>query len=143
MSSVNLEGVKIGEHLAVKVYNRVDYVHKVSRIIYRVTKITPTQVVAEDTHRHSREIRVRIKDGHIFGGGSFSYVEIATPEIIKQHNAEVAIVERYRAAVSVVDDLINQPLHRLKLTTEQLEALAKAWQEVKAMAPKPADGEPQ
>lgn len=108
--------------------NAYDFMPCVDHEIHTIVRTTPTQLITD------RGIRVR-HDGRPVGGSYFNNFEVATPEMIAENEKQLAARERYRKAVASVDDLINRPLHHLKLTTEQLERLAEAWAEVKAMAP--------
>ena len=126
----SLEHLNVGEKIARRNPYRYAYVTPcVDHEIHTITRKTPTQLITD------RGIRVR-HDGRLVGGSSyFDIFEVATPEMIAENEKQLAARERYRKAVASVDDLINRPLHHLKLTTEQLERLAEAWAEVKAMAP--------
>ena len=55
------------------------------------------------------------------------------PDIIAQHNAEVAARNRWGETANRLRDLVGSSLIRLGLTIEQMEVLADAWERVKAM----------
>ena len=104
----------------------------ISHILYRVTKRTPTQAEAVNVHNERLTIRVRVSDGKILGQDHRKVV-FATPEIVAQHNAEVAARNRWGEAANRLRDLDGSSLIRLGLTVEQMEVLADAWERVKAM----------
>ena len=104
----------------------------ISHILYRVTKRTPTQAEAVNVHNERLTIRVRVSDGKILGQ-DYCKVVFATPEIIAQHNAEVAARNRWGETANRLRDLVGSSLIRLGLTVEQMEVLADAWERVKAM----------
>lgn len=127
----SLEHLNVGDKIALRVSNH-HYNSNIPKVDFQISKIarkTATQLITE------RGTRVRSKDGAVIGGNSFERFVFATPEMLAQHQQQVAELARYQKAVASVDDLINRPLHHLKLTTEQLERLSEAWAEVKAMAP--------
>jgi hypothetical protein len=98
-----------------------------------VTRTTATQVVTKDERGHY-EVRFRIEDGKQVGT-SYTYAVEVTPELLAEHTKQTEELARWRAAEKATDDLIGSPMHELKLTTDQLERLAAAWVEVKAMVP--------
>ena len=104
----------------------------ITQHLYRVTKRTPTQAEAVNVHHKHLTIRVRVSDGKIIGT-DYSTAVFATPEIIAQHNAQVAALNRWREARSRLQDLEGRYLHQLRLTVEQMEVLAEAWERVKSM----------
>lgn len=108
---------------------------KVTQRLYTVSRLTATQAIAVGEYG---EIRVHLKNLRVVGE-DYTYAAIATEALQAKHAAQVAEVARYSAASALVDDLIGRPMHQLKLTTKQLEALAKAWVEIKAMAPAAKD----
>lgn len=109
------------------------YAPSISHILYRVTKRTPTQAEAVNVHNERLTIRVRVSDGKIIGEDYYRRAVVATPEIIAQHNAEVAARNRWGETANRLRDLNGSSLIRLGLTVEQMEALADAWERVKAM----------
>jgi len=101
--------------------------------IFTVARITATQAFATGGGIDGNEsVRVRKADLRLIGDGYWS-AKIATPEMIAQAEREIAVWQRHRAAEKTLFDLIGKELHQLKLSTEQLERLAAAWAEVKAM----------
>lgn len=106
---------------------------KIRHRLYRVTKRTPTQAQAANIHcPEGPTIRVHIGNGRLVGE-SYTYAMQATPEVIAQHEQEVAARRRWSAVRSRLMDLQGKHLHQLKLNTEQMEVLAEAWERVKAM----------
>jgi len=124
--------IRPGTVLAVAERNHgISHWPKVTQSLYTVSRLTATQAIAVGEHG---ELRVHLKNLRVVGQ-DYTYAGIATEELQAKHAAQIAEVARYRAADALVADLIDRPMHQLKLTTEQLEALAKAWVEIKAMAP--------
>lgn len=121
-----------GDHIAVAVSGRVwpSHTPQITHRIYRVTKRTPTQAEAVNIHGDSHSIRVRASDGKVIGE-DYVRATIATPELIEQHHQQVALRDRWYATNNRLDDLTEVNLR--KLTLEQREALADAWERVKAM----------
>lgn len=105
-------------------------VPRVNHQLWLVTKRTATQIVAENDNQ---ELRARASDGKVVGE-TWAYAIEATPELIAKTENEQALLNRYYEASHACDELF-QPSHRLNLTVPQLEALAKAWAKIKAMAP--------
>lgn len=103
---------------------------KVTHSLWTVSRVTKTQAIAAGERG---EIRVRLEDLKVVGK-SYTHAAIASEEVQAQHAAQVQELWRFRAAAELTSDLIDRPLHQLKLSTAQLEALAKAWAEIKAMA---------
>ena len=104
----------------------------IQHLLYRVTKRTPTQAEAVNVHNELFKIRVRVSDGKIIGEDYYRKAVVATPEIIAQHNAEVAARNRRIKAQRRLEDLDTR-MAKLGLTVEQMEVLADAWERVKAM----------
>jgi len=104
----------------------------IKHVLYRVTKRTPTQAEAVNVHNERLTIRVRVSDGKILGQDHRKVV-FATPEIVAQHNAEVAARNRWNETANRLRDLDGSSRIRLGLTVEQMEVLADAWERVKAM----------
>lgn len=100
----------------------------ISHLIYEVKRATPTQVIAGNMHDATREIRVRISDGRIIDNRPVCDFAIdITPEIMAQHETEVATYRRWNAAykrLNAVEDAIT----KRKLTIEQMEAIATAYE---------------
>lgn len=82
------------------------------------------------------EEAIRVDDGLQIGSSGdirrVYFIE-ATPEMLEQHQAERLKIQRYRAAHKQTKSLIEKSHRQLNLTTEQLEALGKAWAEIQAM----------
>lgn len=131
MSTNKFENVKVGDSLAVKSDSDWGCYPKIAHRIFGVTKRTTTQLVAK---LDRAEIRVRTSDGKILGE-NYKYAEIATPELLAQNKAEREQRERFAVAARACGDLIGKELHQLKLSVAQLERLAEAWSEIKAMGP--------
>lgn len=119
-----LKDIKVGDLLAVPHANQrwdnaapnIDY------DFWRVERLTKTQAVCG-------RIRFRLTDGAKVGGGSFfDRVVIATPEMIEKHTEQVKMLNRYRSSKTRLQELDIR-----KLRTEQLEALADAWEKILAM----------
>ena len=106
------------------------YAPSISHILYRVTKRTPTQAEAVHVQNERLTIRFRVSDGKIIGQDYYRTVVFATPEIVAQHNAEVAARNRWAKARSRLEDLEDR---HSRLTVDQMEVLADAWERVKAM----------
>ena len=115
-------------------WHHPSYLPKVSNALYTVSRVTPTQAIAAGSN--GEEIRVRIKDIGLIGKG-YKRAAIADDEIQAEHAAQMNELARFRSAYRQTDDLISRPLHQLKLSTDQLEALATAWVQIKAMKPQP------
>lgn len=98
--------------------------------LYTVSRLTETQAVAVG---EVGELRVWRKNLKVVGQ-DYSYAAIATDEMQAAHYAQVAVRIRHRASVKLIDDLLDKRLHQLDLTVTQLEALAKAWTDIKLMA---------
>lgn len=100
----------------------------ITYLIYEVKRATPTQVIAVNMHNTAQEIRVRISDGRIIDSGSYSNHAIdITPEIMAQHETEVATYRRWTEAckrLNAVEDAIT----KRRLTIEQMEAIATAYE---------------
>ena len=124
--------IRPGTVLAVAERNHgIGHWPKVTQRLYTVSRLTATQAIAVGERG---ELRVHLKNLRVVGE-DYTYAAIATEALQAKHAAQVAELARFRAANALVADLIGKELHQLKLTTEQLEALAKAWVEIKAMAP--------
>lgn len=121
--------IRPGTVLAVSARNPISYYPQISHTLYTVSRVTPTQAIALGGRG---EIRVHLKNLRLVGD-SYCYAAIATDEMQARHAAQVAKLARWRAADAATQDLIDKPLHMLKLSTDQFEALAKAWTEIKAM----------
>lgn len=127
---MNLTHIKPGDKLAIPCRRALSHVPHVSHDIVPVHRITATQLVG--VWSNGSEVRVNRETGKILGGIPGRAIE-ATPELLAQNEAEVSENHRWHIAAINTRDLIGKDLHQLKLTTAQLERLAAAWAEVKAM----------
>lgn len=125
----NKHDIRPGTVLALNERNPLSYYPQVTHSLWTVSRVTPTQAIVASQYG---EIRVRLEDLKVIGK-EYTRAAIASEEMQAQHAAQVQELSRFRAAVAQTDDLIDRPLHQLKLSTAQLEALAKAWTEIKAM----------
>jgi hypothetical protein len=130
--STDLSHLTIGQTVALRVRDGWTMPGR-PRITHRLLVITKMTATMFEAQHSSRTIKVRKKDGKVTGE-DYTYVIEATPEIIAAYHATAALIARDQAAQRACQDLIDRPLHQLKLSTEQLEALGKAWTEIKAMA---------
>ena len=122
-------GIRPGTVLARSARNPASHWPQISHVFYTVSRVTTTQAIAIGDF--NREIRVRLKDLGVVGE-TYARVVIATEDMLTRNAAQVAELARFRAAHELVaKDLIGKDLHQLKLTTKQLEALAKAWTDIK------------
>lgn len=122
--------IRLGTVLAVGERNHsIGHWPKVMHNLYTVSRLTATQAIAVGARG---EIRVHLKNLRVVGQ-DYTYAAIASDELQAKHAAQVAELARFRAAGALVADLIGRHLHQLNLTTAQLEALAKAWVDIKAM----------
>lgn len=96
-------------------------------MLWTVSRVTPTLAIAANQYG---EIRVRLEDLKVVGK-DYERAAIASLEMQAEHAAQLQELSRFRAAVKATDGLIGSPLHQLKLNTAQMEALAKAWAEIK------------
>lgn len=131
---VDLTKIKVGDMLAVRVTNPQWNQHTPRHKLLVVERITAAQVCCRDERGGSAEWRFRKADGKQIGE-SYTFAEIATPELIEEVRAAFARTRRLMGARAKLNDLDGARLHRLNLTLEQTEALAKAWTEIKAMVP--------
>lgn len=126
--SNDLSNVKVGDTLAVP--NRTSPgIQRASHSLIRVERLTNTQLVCSSG---KLEWRVRKSDGKVFDR-DYIYAQVATPELIASVNEQKARIDREFKVRTRLNDLIGVPLHRLNLDPAQLEVLAEAWDEVKAM----------
>ena len=103
---------------------------KVLHTICEVERVTAAQIVLKGSAK-----RIWRKNAEVVGG-PFAYAIEATPELIQQHEAEKEMLRRWNTASNQLRDLMYKPHHELKLNVAQLEHLAKAWIEAKAMGGK-------
>ena len=121
--------IRPGTVLALPASNTLSHYPRISHTLCTVSRVTPTQAVAAGRFG---EIRVRLDDLKVIGR-DYLRAAIASDEMLAQHAAEVDEFTRFSAAVQMTDDLIDRPLHKLRLSAAQMEALAKAWTDIKAM----------
>jgi hypothetical protein len=132
MTPQNLTHIKPGDKLALR--NSSTWgATATTYAMLTVLRTTATQAVATyDGRPSSPELRIRLSDGRVIGKDYTRAVE-ATPYLLAQHSAETSMLKRRREAVKALETLIDKPMHRLNLTVEQMERLAAAWAEIKAM----------
>lgn len=129
MSLIDLTHIKSGDHLAIRQkYGVSDATHR----LLVVERTTAEQVVCRDADGEAGEWRFLKSTGKQIGE-QYRYAEIATPELVAEVRKAQATQARLRAARLSLDDLEGKHLHQLKLSVEQVEALAKAWTDIKAM----------
>lgn len=128
----SLSHIKVGDKLVTErkrqgCYNPapLDYV------FWDVLRVTATLIVCK-MPGGTAELRVRRQDGKVITKGG-TYAVQATPDVVERHQRQHQNHARYSAAVRSLADLIGMQHHELKLSVRQLEHLAKAWAEVKAM----------
>lgn len=126
----NKHNIRPGTVLALNERSYVSHYPSVTHSLWTVSRVTPTQAIAAS---QQGEIRVRLEDLKVVGK-DYTRAAIASEEMQAEHAAQVQELSRFRAAAQATNDLIGRELHQLKLNTAQLEALAKAWAEIKSMA---------
>lgn len=124
-----LKDIKVGDLLAVP--NKNQGWGNIPKIYYdfcRVERITKTQAVCG-------KIRFRLSDGAEVGGGSYFYRAVmATQGMVEDHKAQVQARKRYLSARKRIEQLEDHAVVEIrKLRTEQIEALADAWEKILAM----------
>jgi len=143
MEKQNLSHLKVGDKVAKRAserdWNVMRNTPKLTYQIFTVTGRTKTQLKFKPfKHRNDMEEAIRVSDGMLVGSAGPDsqrvYFIEATDDIIKAHEAENKAIMRHKAACDGVNGLINRSHAFLDLTTEQLEALGKAWAEIQAMA---------
>lgn len=141
----DLTNIKPGDLVAIPSRSQTTFGHKhapeVDHVIYRVTRRTPKQAkVCKIDGVY--EIAIRVSDGYVIGENGYMVAQYATPEIVATHEAQIKLHLRYFAAKTKTEHL-EKRLKLNLLTTAQLEALAEAWERIKAMGPKEAAQQPQ
>lgn len=137
----DLTHINPGDKLAVKASGSSWHGHRprITHSIFVVSRTTATQIIAEyalgTPVSVGREIRVHKKNGAI-SGHNYQHAEQATDEMVETIKDQIRTYHRYVAAEDFMKDLIGREAHQLNLTLEQVEYLARAWENVKAMAPK-------
>lgn len=125
--SKELTHISAGDKIAINNNSRLhSHVPHVTHHVFLVDRVTATQIVCID---RGTEIRFRRKDGCQVGE-YFRHAIQATSEILEKNGKEVAELQRWRSAVSALDSLIDKPLNKLGLSTDQLEKLAAAWADI-------------
>lgn len=133
--ATDLSNVQVGDKLALR--NRRsqgEWFTPPYRILV-VERITATQVGCRDERGGSGEWRFRKSDGKQFGE-NYVHAEIATNEVLAAVALHVNHYKRRTEAQNKLKDLIGKEYHQLGLSLEQIEALAKAWEEVKSIGAK-------
>lgn len=129
----NLTHLKTGDKIAIQRIGFSSHVPRVGCWILTISKITPKQIVAG--HPGKQQFRFLRETGKKVGE-DYVYAVEATPEILAKHDQQLAELNRWTEAQRATFDLIDKDLHQLNLSTDQLERLAAAWAEIKAMAAK-------
>jgi hypothetical protein len=125
--SQELTHISAGDKIAINNNSRLhSHVPQITYHVLSVDRVTATQIVCID---RGTEIRFRRKDGCQVGE-YFRHAIPATKEILETHSKEVAELHRWRTAAAALDSLIDKPLHKLGLSTDQLEKLAAAWADI-------------
>ena len=131
----NLEDLRVDDLVAIK--NHHSFLHvgcpKVDFNLFKVTHRTPKQARITRVTAPGQEISIRLSDGKVLGE-SYTTVFCVTPEMAAEHKEQLQQLKRWRKAVNRLGNLYGSP-HIRKLTTEQMEHLADAWEKVQAMAP--------
>lgn len=128
----DLSSVKVGDKLALRVKGSNWESYVPTHRILIVERVTATQVGCRNALGGSGEWRFRKSDGKEVGE-DYSYAEIATQELLDAQDALRAKRNRFTAACAQLNNLFGKERHQLKLSLEQLEALAKAWVDVQAL----------
>lgn len=134
---MNLTHIQPGDLIAVPASNTNRWTRTplIEHEIYRVIKRTATQAKAIRING-SMTICIRVADGKVIGQDYTRAVEV-TPELVARHCEQTDLRQRHLVAERALEDL-EHPLIRRKLTIDQLEALAEAWEQIKDMGPKEA-----
>ena len=104
--------------------------------IFRVIKRTATQAQAVKVTSGGSVVRIRVADGKVLGSRIYSRAKRASPELVAEVEAQSDLRRRHFIACNKLHDLDSSSMRRLN--TAQLEALADAWERVKAMTPEKA-----
>lgn len=133
----DLSNIKVGDQLAVRSKNGWDEFAPTHQILL-VERVTLTQVACRHARGASTEVRFRRSDGKQIGE-DYVYAEVPSQELLERLAETLRKRLRYTASIAVLHSLFGKERHQLKLSLEQMEALAAAWQNVQAMAqPQPA-----
>lgn len=73
-----------------------------------------------------------MSDGKLLGEG-YVYAVRATPEMVAEHERQIDERKRWIDAKRRIDEIDCGAAAMRNLTTSQLEALADAWERIKAM----------
>lgn len=138
--ATDLTNIKVGDKLAIREGNNWDR-HPVDHRILVVERLTATQVCCANALGGNGEWRFSRSNGRQIGK-DYTYAEIATPELLAKNQAQLDASRRNREAEADLNDLFGKHAHQLKLSLEQTEALARAWNEIKAMHKQPCDEVP-
>lgn len=135
MSCVSLAHVKDGDYLALRnKFGTSDVTHR----LLVVERTTASQVICRDAHGQCGERRFRfLKSNGKQLGEQYRYAEIATPELIASLQDQADTARRRYIAFGIANQITSKALH--ELTLPQIEALAKAWTDIKAMGTATAD----
>lgn len=119
---MKFQDIKVGDVVAITKGDRwYSNVPKVRYGIHVVTKVTATQFSCGDFYR------IRKSDGHMIGDTRHRRVEVATPELLQEHDKNVLEVEAYQKVAQRFGVFITA-LHDNKLTIQQKEAIASAYE---------------
>ena len=130
--TTDLSHIKVGDKVATRFTHR-EYGYNPAPVAYTIweaVRLTDTLITCSKPG--GRELRVRRTDGKVIGADYAVALE-ATPELLDLHQTQLINRARYTSARLALSDLIGMQYHQLKLSARQLEHLAKAWAEVKAM----------
>lgn len=124
----DLTNIQLGDKVALYIRGgAMSSYPRVTHKIYTVVKRTATQALADSS---GTQIRFRVSDGKL-QGENYKNVILATPDLIAQVEQEEADLQRWYATSRRLDDLTEKALRELTLV--QREALADAWERIKAM----------
>lgn len=141
MAHQDLSHIKPGDTLATGNRQRwIGHESNEPRVAYNLLPVTRTTATMIEAESSGRPIKIRKADGKLVGH-DYTYAIEATPELIAEHRQQVTMYNRYRSAAIQLADLYGKACHQLNLTTEQSEALATAWDSVKAMKTPPTTTE--
>lgn len=130
--TTDLSHIKVGDKLATRFTHR-EYGYNPAPVAYTIweaVRLTDTLIICSKPG--GAGLRVRRTDGKVIGTDYTVALE-ATPELLDLHRTQLINQDRYTSARRALSDLIGMQYHELKLSVRQLEHLAKAWAEVKAM----------
>ena len=132
----SLEAIRVDDLVAIK--NPHSFLHggcpKVDFNLFKVTHRTTKQARITRVTAPGQELSIRLSDGKVLGE-SYARVFCVTPEMAAEHKEQLQQLKRWRKAVNRLGKLYDSSPHIRKLSTEQMEYLADAWEKVQAMAP--------